>query len=277
MYEPSKEGMTTKKPLTLSTAQADALTLEHKGWAESIARSVARAWNMDWQMDGLDGAAMEALIFCARRFEPARGVPFRGYARKRIHEASTEAARKSKGWKRVAASKSDNEAREISAELLNIFPELRNGELPLAEESSGDYGEDARTAIRHLIVGASIVAAKQGAATALPDEMVDYKRMIEKIALLEPIHQTMIWKIYWEGESMRTVASEWDTDELNVIREHKVILTWLLKSLSTVGSSLRQIQTPRIRPGLKHIALKLKRTVPQGQFSKVVLQLEQTS
>ena len=242
--------------------------LEHKEWAESIARSVARAWNMDWKLDGLDGAALEALIFCSRRFEPARGIPFRGYARKRIHEASTEAARKSKGWRRVSssASKVEQEAREISAELFNIFPELRSGELPLAEETHGDAEHEVRTAIRHLIVGATIVAAKQGVGTAPPDEIVDYKRLISKIAMLEPIHQTMIWKIYWEGESMRTVASEWDTDELNVIREHKVILTWLLKSLSTS----KEIQKPRVRPGLRHIALKLKRTMTEGQFSKFV-------
>ena len=38
---------------------------DHYGWAESIARAVARAWNLDWRLDGLDGAAMEALIFCS--------------------------------------------------------------------------------------------------------------------------------------------------------------------------------------------------------------------
>src|SRR5262245_28432393 len=97
----------------LSIEEADQLVLEHQGWAESIARSVARAWNMDWRLDGLDGAAMEALIFCARRFDPARGVPFRGYARKRIHEASTDAARKSRGWRKGlgTTSKSEQQAR----------------------------------------------------------------------------------------------------------------------------------------------------------------------
>ncbi|MCB0333257.1 MAG: hypothetical protein KDD55_07135, partial [Bdellovibrionales bacterium] len=65
-------------PGTLSLDEANELVLEHRGWAESIARSVARAWNLDWQMDGLDGAAMEALIFCSRRYSPDRGVPFRG-------------------------------------------------------------------------------------------------------------------------------------------------------------------------------------------------------
>jgi len=65
----------------LSQEEANNLVVEHHGWAESIARSVARAWNLDWRLDGLDGAAMEALIFCSRRFDPGRGIPFKGYAR----------------------------------------------------------------------------------------------------------------------------------------------------------------------------------------------------
>lgn len=253
---------------TLSIEEADKLVLEHKGWAESIARSVARAWNMDWKLDGLDGAALEALIFCARRFEPGRGIPFRGYARKRIHEASTEAARRSKGWKRTSLPKSEQEAREISAELFNIFPELRSGELPLLDEAAAEGDSDVRGAIRQLIVGASLVAAKQGITTALPDELVDYKRLVQLMSSLETVHQILIWKIYWEGDSMRTVASEWGTDELNVIREHKVLLAFLFKSLST----RKKIQAPKIRPGLKPIALKLKRSSASGQFSKLVMQ-----
>lgn len=254
---------------TLPQEEADNLALEHKGWAESIARSVARAWNLDWQMDGLDGAALEALIFCARRFEPERGIPFRGYARKRIHEASTEAARRSKGWRRTSTgtTKTEQAAREISAELLNIFPELRNGELPFVEELSDSDGE-MRSAVRGLVMGATLVAAKQGMAGAQPDELLDYKRLIELMATLEPVHQTMIWKIYWEGESMRTVASDWDTDELNVIREHKVLLTYLMKSLSTA----KDLERPRVRPGLRPISMKLKKSAALGQFSQVLTQ-----
>jgi DNA-directed RNA polymerase specialized sigma subunit len=246
----------------LSEDEANDLTLEYRGWAESIARSVARAWNMDWQLDGLDGAAMEALIFCARRFQPDRGVPFKGYARKRIHEASTEAARKSRGWKRGVAgnSKADHASREISAELFNVFPELREGQLPMGEDGS----DDMRTAVRQLLVGASIIAAKQGMTEVLPDELLDYKRMVAKIAILEPVHQLILWKTYWEGSSMRTVATEWETDELNVIREHKVLLAFLLKSLS----SQKPDQIPKVRPGLKDIAAMLKNQNEPGPFSK---------
>ncbi len=255
---------------SISIEEADNLVLEHKGWAESIARSVARAWNMDWQADGLDGAALEALIFCSRRFDPTRGVPFRGYARKRIHEASTDAARKSRGWRRgTSSSDSDQEARAISSELFNVFPELRAGEIPLPEDGADGEG-NFRAAIRQLIVGATIIAAKQGITTSSADDVMDYKRLIRLMATLEPVHQAMMWKIYWEGDSMRTVAEDWKIDELVIIREHKLILGYLSKTMATA----KEIVPPRIRPGLKHIAMQLKRTNPNGQFTTVVSQGE---
>jgi len=252
----------------LSRAAADALVVEHCGWAESIARSVARAWNMDWKLDGLDGAAMEALIFCARRFQPDRGVPFKGYARKRIHEASTEAARKSRGWKKSLGTETREEqrAREVSAELLQIFPERRGGELPLGDDSSGGGDDEMRGAIRQLLVGASIVAAKQGSLTDQPDDLIDVKRTITYIATLELVHQLVIYKIYWEGLSMRSVATEWETDELNIIREHKVLLTYLQKCLGKGKVGLR----PKLRPGLKDIGLRLKREFSEPPFERFI-------
>lgn len=251
---------------SLTLEEANALVVEHHGWAESIARSVARAWNMDWRLDGLDGAAMEALIFCARRFQPGRGVPFRGYARRRIHEASTDAARKSKSWQRAVGNGSrggEQGAREIALELLSVFPELRTGQLPSSDES-GD-SDDMRSAVRSLLVGASFLAAKQGIGTSLPDEVMDYKRMLEVVADMEPVHQSLLWQVYWEGGSLRHVADEWDTDELNVIREHKALLAFLFKRISAG----KNIPAPKVRPGLREISIKVKKLQPEGAFGKL--------
>lgn len=262
---------------TLSIDEANDLVLEHRGWAESIARSVARAWNLDWQLDGLDGAAMEALIFCARRFKPSLGVPFRGYARKRIHEASTEAARKSKGWQKGLGVKSKDEqvAREISSELFRVFPELREGELPMPEEWSGNPEEDTRSAIRSLLVGANFIAAKHGATSALPDDMVDYKRMVEAVSHLEIVHQMLLWQVYWDGESMRTVASAWGVDELSVIREHKALIEFLAKAFAEVANPGKgKPATPaltklKVRPALRDVSLRMSKEVRAGPFSRM--------
>ncbi|MFO0416354.1 MAG: hypothetical protein ACK5Y6_03610 [Pseudomonadota bacterium] len=258
----------TKTKARLSQDEANALVVENQGWAESIARAVARAWNMDWRLDGLDGAAMEALIFCSRRFDPTRGIPFRGYARKRIHEAATDAARKTKGWTRGSAGKeaSERRARDVSAELYGVFPELRDGHLPIQESGGGDEGEQ-RSAIRELLVGASIIATKQAASTdPQPDELLDYRRMVTVMASLEPVHQWLLYRVYWDGISLRNVAVEWETDGLNVIREHKVLLVYLQKSMA-LG---KPAQIPKARPGLKPLVIKFQKEGSKGPFTDVI-------
>jgi hypothetical protein len=260
---------TPSESTRLTEEEANALVVENHGWAESIARSVARGWNLDWRLDGLDGAAMEALIFCSRRFDPARGIPFRGYARRRIHEASTEAARKSKGWSRGMANRpaAEARARELSAELYGVFPELRDGQLPVYE-SSGSDDSDCRAAVRELLIGASLVATKQAIASGPPpDELVDYKRVVTVMARLEPVHQWLLYKVYWDGNSLRTVASEWETDGLNVMREHKVLMAYLQKSLAQGKSA----PTPKVRPGLKALVSKFKTNGGKGPFTDVLV------
>jgi DNA-directed RNA polymerase specialized sigma subunit len=249
----------------LDIEAANELVVENRGWAESIARSVARCWDLDWQMDGLDGAAMEALIFCARRFDPSRGVPFRGYARRRIHEAATEQSRRSRGWRRQSSNQAEagsitDRAKELSIEVLNVFPELRIGEF-----IGGDDGEnETRASIRELLVGASLIAARDSIDMSAPDDLVDFKRLVKAIAALETIHQAIVWKIYWEGISLRSLAEEWETDGLNVIREHKTILEHLCRSLQAGKQPLTR---PKIRPGLRGVAEGLKRDGYKSPFS----------
>ena len=150
--------------------------------------------------------------------------------------------------------------------MFNIFPELRVGQLPAYGDSEEGEDSGTRIAIQQLLVGASIIAARQGLASATPAELIDYKSMIEIMTRLDPFHQLLIFKIYWEGESLRSIANEWRTDELNVIREHKILLEYIQKSI-TRG---KEITPPRIRPGLQEISIKLKRKETVGVFSRLI-------
>ena len=261
---------------TLNIDDANNLVIENQKWAESIAKSVARAWNLDWKIDGLDGAALEALIFCSRRFNPTLEIPFKAYARKRVHEAAAEAARKSKGWA-ISRKKNPEEhkAKEISQELLKQYPEIMDGELPLSvetkegEEPTEQVQEKAtRLVLREMLLGADIIANKQELLQehSDPDELVEAKRMICVIAQLDVIHQRLLWSVYWEGLSLRGLADEWHTDELNVIREHKILLEWLSKNMKFS----KKILTPKIRPGLRKIALNMKKKNEKGNFSELI-------
>ncbi|MFN8391697.1 MAG: hypothetical protein U0136_15520 [Bdellovibrionota bacterium] len=240
------------------------LVEENMGWATSIAKAVARAWNMDWQLDGLDGGAYEALLFCARRYDPARGVPFRAYARRRIHEASTQEARKSKTWQQGvgANTQAEQDAREVSAKLFDLFPELRDGFLPAAE---GESGEDAmRSSVRQMIAGASLIAAFREAGMGNPESAVEYKQMLNVMAALDPVHQAIIWAVYWQGQSMRSLAEEWEIDDLSVIREHKEILEYLCSQIEAGRNA--NPKPLKVRRGLRAMALQLKRNKDRGPF-----------
>ncbi len=234
------------------------LVEENMGWATAIAKSVARAWNLDWQIDGLDGGAYEGLLFCARRFNEERGVPFRAYARRRIHEAATEQARKSKSWQHGVGTNSEEEqaSRDISYTLFTMFPELRNGVLPEAAEESGNKGDLARKAVRQLLMGASLVAAFQQS-DQNPETTVEYKEMLEHMSGLDIVHQSILFAVYWKGQSMRNLATEWEVDELAVIREHKEILAYLSSLIE--GKTTAKKKILKVRRGLRPVVQQLKR------------------
>lgn len=252
-----------------STELINQIVTDHIGWATSIAKAVARAWNMDWQLDGLDGGAYEALLFCARRYDPSRGVPFRGYARKRIHEACTEESRKSKTWHYGVGTNSieEQEAREVSARLLDIFPELREGYLPSVIDSE-DFENSFRNSVRQLLTGANLINAFEYVGLDNPETAVEYKRLVEILAQLEPIHQNILWAIYYKGQSMRSLAEEWEIDDLSIIREHKEILDLISSHIQS--SKQKTIKKLKIRKVLRNIASQIEESGDKGAFFRIV-------
>ena len=249
----------------LSIQEANALVAEHMGWAESIARSVARAWNLDWRLDGLDGGAMEALVYCSRRFDPSRGVPFKGYARRRIHEASTEGARRSRGWKRTKKNLSPEEdrSREISVNLLSTYPELREGRFPEGQEGGSDSG--GSYGIRQVLASAALLAMLPDTNQVSQEDAIDYKKTITIILEMDLIHQHILYDVYWEGKSLRQIAGEWNTEPLNIIREHQTLLSFLQK---TMTAEKKRISVPRIRPGLRDLAITFTSEVRPSPFAR---------
>lgn len=244
------------------------LVQDHMGWAEAIARNVARAWSLDWQLDGLDGGAFEGLLFCARRYDPERGIPFRGYARKRIHEASTEQARISKSWKRSLSADTEGEqnAREISLRLFDIYPELRLGKLPTSD--SGDSNEAFRNAIKQMLTSATVLMSSTERQSDNPETIAEYKELLGSIADMAPVHQNILWEVYYEGKSMRGVAEEWGLDELAVIREHREIISFM----SALFSEKRPTKkTLKIRPGLRDLNAKFLSSNQPAPFSRFEL------
>lgn len=250
------------------------LIQDHMGWATSIAKAVARAWNLDWQIDGLDGGAYEGLLFCARRYDASMGVPFRGYARRRIHEACTEEARKSKSWQQStggAETEAEIEARELSAKIFDLFPELREGFLPSSGTADGEE-PNMKNSIKQLLTGASLIATFQESSTENQENLIDQKRLIELVAEMEPVHQDILWAIYYQGQSMRALAESWGLDDLAIIREHKEILVHLSDRFAD-GRSKKGASPLKVRRGLRTRAMDLKKKKEKGSFSKMLSDL----
>lgn len=246
----------------LSQDEINELVEGNYAWSLSIAKNIARAWGLDFESEGLDGAAAEALLFCARRYDPEKKVPFKAYARRRIHEAASEAAKKSRGWIKPSSSlkRTEKLAREISAELFDIFPTLRAGNLPTEDDSE----QSIKVALQQLLISAALVSTKQGLSNETPEDNLEYKRVAEVLENLEPIHQELVWKIYWEGYSLRGLAEEWDVDPLNVIREHQVLLEYLQKFYQ-LG---KKVESPKVRPGLRDQNAAIKKLNKSSSFQK---------
>ena len=260
-----------EKDLTYSAYVAGSEELVHKlvedfrGWAISISKSVARAWGLDFELDGLDGCAYEALHGCAMRFDPNFGVPFKSFARKRIHESCTKEAHNCKNWSygSLATTEVEQEAREISFKLFNIFPELHDGALPV--EATGCESE-LRSSIRHLLASATIISAFKNDISQNPEAGLEYKEMLGTLADLDPIHQNILWELYWQGQSMRALASEWGIDELVIVREHQSILEHISTRLENPKATASK--RLKIRPKLRDLTDKVSNALELSPFAK---------
>ena len=231
---------------------------DNRNWAMSIAKSVARAWNLNWQTDGLDGGAYEALLFCAKRFDPALGVPFRAYARKRIHEACTAEAKESK--ERQFGIVHDES--EVSMKLFDIYPELREGMVLKMDKDSNDA--TMRHAVRMLLASASLLSLLRDAQEANnPDKALEASQVTSILSELNSVHQNLLWDLYWHDYSLRALAEKWGVDELVIIREHQTLVEYLSKRIKSHGQ--RKVEL-KVRPSLRPFAEKFKESGREFPF-----------
>ncbi len=72
----------------------NALATEHLDWARGIARHVATLLPTWFTADDLTGPVEIALVRLAASYDPARGIPFRAYASRRIYGACFDSVRR---------------------------------------------------------------------------------------------------------------------------------------------------------------------------------------
>jgi RNA polymerase sigma factor (sigma-70 family) len=79
-------------------ARRDRLVLAHLALVDEIARAVARRLPPSWDIADLIQVGRLGLLDAATKFDPARGVPFPAYARKRIRGEMYSSARR-RSWR----------------------------------------------------------------------------------------------------------------------------------------------------------------------------------
>jgi len=250
---------------------------DNRDWAMSIAKSVARAWNLNWQTDGLDGGAYEALLFCAKRFDPTLGVPFRAYARRRIHEACTAEARESKDWQFDVAAHSKSGVVNLTESNMitganhqgganstesvpgsvsiiagneEVVHEEREVSMKLFDiypelregmvlkTEEGSDDVNMRNAVRMLLASASLLSLLHESQEANnPDKALEASQVTSLLSELSSVHQNLLWDLYWHDYSLRALAEKWGVDELVIIREHQSLVEHLSKRLKSPVSS----------------------------------------
>jgi RNA polymerase sigma factor for flagellar operon FliA len=119
--------------------QQQQLVLAHLDEVKHVARSILRRLPSSVQLDDLIQAGSIGLIDAARRFGPARNLPFRQYARIRITGAIFDSLREldwASRYFRTRQQKLDNANRALEAKL---------GRRPNSEEVADSMGMDLNT------------------------------------------------------------------------------------------------------------------------------------
>jgi len=139
---------------------------------------------------------------------------------------------------------------------------LRMGKLPLAADGS-EAKVTLKSSVKQLLAGASLLQAFKESPSENPELSMQHKELITFLSSMEPVHQEIIWGVYYKGQSMRSMAAEWGIDDLSVIREHKVLLAFLCQNLETPGNG----KTVKVRRGLRTVVQELRRAKKLGPFS----------
>jgi RNA polymerase sigma factor for flagellar operon FliA len=187
---------------------------------EAMARRIAREVGAHAELADLVSYGREGLLDASRKFDPARGVPFRGYASFRIRGAIIDGIRQSSRLPRRTHERLNG---------LSAANRTSEGayEDALAPAPPGSTAADAERALgEHLAAMATAVAVgflsttaygDEGervpiATSATPEEALGHAELLEVVRRaideLPAEEQTLVRRHYLEGERFDHVAAE---------------------------------------------------------------------
>lgn len=215
---------------------------------DAMARRIAREVGAVAELADLVSYGREGLLDAARKFDPARGVPFRGYASFRIRGAIIDGVRQSSRLPRraherlnglAAANRTSEGAYEDA-----LAPPPPGATLADAERALGDHLAAMATAVAVGLLS-STAYGDEGervpiAIDASPEEALGRAELLEvvrrAIAELPAEEQTLVRRHYLEGERFDHVAADLGLSKSWASRLHTRAIKRLTEKLKGPGA-----------------------------------------
>jgi RNA polymerase sigma factor for flagellar operon FliA len=208
-----------------------------------VARQVFRAVGATVELDELKSFGREGLFDAARRFDPSREVPFRGYASFRVRGAIIDGVRSSARLPRRVHEKLNglSAAQQTSEGAFEdtCAPKQAGVTPAAADQALGQHLAAMATAMALGLV-APIAKGEEGEKTALdltedPESLVARKEMAglirDAISDLPEQEATLVRRHYLEGDRFDQVAAELGLSKSWASRLHTRAIQKLTKRL----------------------------------------------
>jgi RNA polymerase sigma factor FliA len=233
------------------TPESRQLFNEHLELVEVAARKILRSLGGYRDLDSLRSFGQEGLLVAARRFDPARGIPFRAFAAYRVRGAIIDGIRKDSSLPRRTHQKlklmdDSNAFGESSLEELSA-PTPAGQTRAQAQHALDDYLARVATAMAVGLV-ATTARADDGAVTAVspsapPDEQlaqaeldVIVRRLVDDLPTEEA---ELVRRHYFEGERFDHVAQSLGLSKSWASRLHTRAVSRLTQRIREMGLNER--------------------------------------
>jgi RNA polymerase sigma factor for flagellar operon FliA len=247
-----KQQLEPEPPLTEpDTAARDELVLEHLPLVRAIAVRVYENLPMHVELEDLVHAGILGLFDAAHKFDGAKQVAFRGYAKHRIKGAILDSLREM-DWASRDLRRRHKRLEEVTRELCAVM-ERTPTEVEIAEKMGMELERWRQVAIELRMVGFLSASTRAtdtedspapefpAAPDSNPDVMAGQRQLetmlAEAMRNLPARHQEVIRHYYTGGKTMREIGESMGVNESRVSQIHKAALERLAEHLQASGIS----------------------------------------
>ena len=206
---------------------------------EIIAAQVVRSVGTLVEFDDLVGTGREGLLDAARRFDPARGVPFRAYANIRVYGAMLDALRQlsalpRRAYERIAAL-------EAAALVSEGEAEQTFAQYPAVEPSAADQALAQHLSTIALAAAVEMATEERGEAGDgdTPEDALSRAELVQVVrgALneLSTVEAEVVRRHYFDGERLEDIARDLDMSKSWASRVQTRAVARLAKRLRNIA------------------------------------------